>query len=43
MTTTLPSTCFDFTKLPANPTPVGEVRPCFDAAARTLARLESHL
>jgi quercetin dioxygenase-like cupin family protein len=40
---TLPSTLFDFAKLPATPTPVGEVRPCFDAATRTLARLETHL
>jgi quercetin dioxygenase-like cupin family protein len=39
----LPSTLFDFTKLPATPTAVGEVRPYFDAPTKTLARLESHL
>lgn len=39
----LDSACFDWTKLPASPTKVGEVRPCFDAATRTLARLESHV
>lgn len=39
----LPSTLFDFTKLPPTPTAVGEVRPYFDAFTRTLARLESHL
>lgn len=39
----LPSTLFDFARIPANPTPVGEVRPYFDAVTHTLARLESHL
>lgn len=39
----LDSRVFDWAKLPAIPTPVGEVRPYFDAATRTLARLESHV
>jgi quercetin dioxygenase-like cupin family protein len=39
----LGSTVFDWAKLPATPTPVGEIRPYFDAATRTLARLESHV
>lgn len=39
----LPSTVFDFAQIPVTPTPVGGVRPYFDAATRTLARLESHL
>lgn len=39
----LGSTVFDWTKLPATPTQVGEVRPFFDAVTRTLARLESHV
>ncbi len=39
----LPSTVFDWTNLPAPPTQDGEVRPFFDAATRTLARLESHV
>lgn len=42
-TSPLPSTLFAFDRLPAQPTPVGEVRPYFDAATKTLARLESHL
>ncbi len=39
----LVSTVFDWTKLPATTTKVGELRPYFDAATRTLARLESHV
>ncbi|MDI1321074.1 MAG: cupin domain-containing protein [bacterium] len=39
----LPSSLFDFAKIPGTPTPVGEVRPYFDAATSTLARLETHL
>ncbi|HEY0863655.1 MAG TPA: cupin domain-containing protein [Lacunisphaera sp.] len=39
----LGSTVFDWAKLPATATQVGEVRPFFDAATRTLARLESHV
>ncbi len=39
----LGSTVFDWTKLPATPTKVGEIRPYFDAATRTLGRLESHV
>jgi len=39
----LPSTVFDWTQLPATPTRAGEFRPYFDAATRTLARLESHV
>lgn len=39
----LPSSVFDFEKIPATPTAPGEIRPCFDAATKTLARLESHL
>lgn len=39
----LGSTVFDWTRLPATPTKVGEIRPCFDAATRTLDRLESHV
>jgi quercetin dioxygenase-like cupin family protein len=39
----LGSAVFDWTKLPATPTKVGEVRPYFDAATRTLGRLESHV
>lgn len=39
----LGSQVFDWSKLPATPTKVGEVRPYFDAATRTLARLESHV
>src|SRR3954470_3402952 len=39
----LASTVFDWTKLPATATQVGEFRPYFDAATRTLARLESHV
>lgn len=39
----LGSSVFDWAKLPATPTKVGEVRPYFDAATRTLARLESHV
>lgn len=39
----LGSRVFDWSKLTASPTPVGEIRPCFDAATRTLARLESHV
>jgi mannose-6-phosphate isomerase-like protein (cupin superfamily) len=41
--TALRSTLFDWTKLPATATKVGEFRPFFDAATRTLARLESHV
>ena len=41
--THLSSDTFDWTKLAATPTKVGEVRPYFDAATRTLARLESHV
>jgi quercetin dioxygenase-like cupin family protein len=39
----LASTVFDWKKLPATPTQVGEIRPFFDAATRTLDRLESHV
>ena len=39
----LGSTVFDWTRLPATPTKVGEIRPYFDAATRTLGRLESHV
>lgn len=39
----LTSQVFDPAKLPSSPTPVGAVRPYFDAATRTLARLESHV
>ena len=39
----LPSTVFDWTKLPATTTKVGEIRPFFDTATRTLARLDSHV
>lgn len=39
----LGSTVFDWAKLPATPTKVGEIRPFFDAATRTLDRLESHV
>jgi quercetin dioxygenase-like cupin family protein len=39
----LGSRVFDWTQLPAAPTKVGEIRPYFDAATRTLARLESHV
>jgi mannose-6-phosphate isomerase-like protein (cupin superfamily) len=39
----LGSTVFDWSKLPAVRTKVGEFRPFFDAATRTLARLESHV
>ena len=39
----LASSVFDWTKLAATATPVGELRPFFDAATRTLARLESHV
>lgn len=39
----LDSQVFDWARLLATPTKVGEVRPCFDAATRTLARLESHV
>jgi len=39
----LPSSLFDWTQLAAQPTAAGEVRPFFDAATRTLARLESHV
>jgi mannose-6-phosphate isomerase-like protein (cupin superfamily) len=39
----LGSTVFDWSRLPAVPTKVGELRPFFDAATRTLARLESHV
>ena len=42
-TAPLPSSLFDLAKIPATPTPVGEVRAYFDAATKTLARLESHL
>lgn len=40
---TLDSSVFDWSKLVATPTKVGEVRPYFDAATRTLDRLESHV
>ena len=39
----LNSAVFDWTKLAVNPTKVGEIRPFFDTATRTLARLESHV
>lgn len=39
----LGSTVFDWTKLAAQTTLVGEIRPYFDAATRTLGRLESHV
>lgn len=39
----LDSSVFDWTKLAASPTKVGEVRPYFDSATRTLARIESHV
>jgi quercetin dioxygenase-like cupin family protein len=39
----LASQVFDWTRLTGTPTPVGEVRPYFDATTRTLARLESHV
>ena len=39
----LGSRVFDWAKLPATGTKVGEIRPYFDAATRTLARLESHV
>lgn len=39
----LASRVFDPALLPATSTPVGSVRPYFDAATRTLARLESHV
>jgi mannose-6-phosphate isomerase-like protein (cupin superfamily) len=39
----LGSSVFDWTKLPATPTRVGEIRPYFDAGTRTLDRLESHV
>jgi quercetin dioxygenase-like cupin family protein len=39
----LASQVFDWTRLPATPTQVGEVRLYFDATTRTLARLESHV
>ncbi len=39
----LGSTAFDWAQIAPQPTKVGEVRPYFDAATRTLARLESHL
>jgi XRE family transcriptional regulator, regulator of sulfur utilization len=41
--TFLPSSLFDPQKISATPTAAGEVRPFFDAATRTLARLETHL
>src|SRR3954470_10023322 len=39
----LGSQVFDSSKLPVTPTRAGEVRPYFDAATRTLDRLESHV
>lgn len=39
----LGSTVFDWSRIPAQPTRAGEIRPYFDAATRTLARLESHV
>ena len=39
----LNSTVFDWTGMAATPTPVGEVRQFFDAATRTLGRLECHV
>jgi|APLak6261668527_1056067.scaffolds.fasta_scaffold17469_2 quercetin dioxygenase-like cupin family protein len=39
----LGSSVFDWTKLAAQTTKVGEIRPYFDAATRTLGRLESHV
>ena len=39
----LSSRVFDWASLAATSTKVGEVRPYFDAATRTLARLESHV
>ncbi|HEX7631680.1 MAG TPA: cupin domain-containing protein [Lacunisphaera sp.] len=39
----LGSRTFDWATLPVTPTKVGELRPFFDAATRTLARLESHV
>jgi len=40
--TALPSTAFDWAKIPVLPTKVGECRNFFDAATRTLSRLECH-
>jgi quercetin dioxygenase-like cupin family protein len=40
--TVLPSTIFDWSKIPAIPTQAGECRNFFDAATRTLDRLECH-
>lgn len=40
---TLSSAVFDWAQIPAQPTKVGELRAYFDAATRTLDRLESHL
>jgi quercetin dioxygenase-like cupin family protein len=39
----LGSRVFDWSKLPATPTKVGELRPYVDDATQTLARLESHV
>ncbi len=39
----LTSRVFDPATLPAQPTAVGSVRSYFDAATRTLARLETHV
>jgi len=38
----LNSTCFDWTLIAASPTAVGHCRNFFDAATRTLERLECH-
>lgn len=39
----LASAVFDWAKLPATATKVGEFRPYFDAVTRTLGRLETHV
>ncbi len=39
----LSSTVFEWSKIAAQPTKAGEIRPYFDTATRTLARLESHV
>lgn len=36
------SSIHNFLRTPANPTPVGEVRPFFDSRTATLERLECH-
>ena len=40
---TLSSGVFDWVRIPAQPTKAGELRAYFDAATRTLDRLETHV